>query len=256
MSESPLIEQEVAALHTLEQLAAERSRAESETEQGFHTRRRRGSEDVPRGPGTGQNAAQSEVEATKARYQSVRAEINSGTSPNAGDRGRVRRGPQARSPARYNAASNAAKKDGEARWQALAVFEAAKDDAIKQIKEVEAEIKAAADELLAGRPGGGRSCPLRTCDGSPRSAPEVPARRRRDAVRQPDPELHERDQVGRGAARAAGQAVPPQVPPDPELHLAVPRPRAPGAYPLVGRLGWAFGSVWSAWPSSRSRWAW
>jgi len=150
MSEPTLDAQEAAALHTLEQLAAERARAEVETERHFRTRREE-EERAFQANRTGITAtARTDTTETKARYQAARDEIvrkadaeTKAVEAEYAEAKRVIAG-------KANSGRNTAKKrQEETRWQALAVFEAGKDGAIKQFKEHEAEIKAAAEQLEA-----------------------------------------------------------------------------------------------------------
>ena len=174
MPESPLIEQEVTALHTLEQLAADRSRGSPKPSRAStrgetrnrsrSTRRCKPSRTRPNRrsnrprPGTRAFAHEintryeSERHATEQEYADARKKI----------------------VGRYQGGKNVAKTElDETRWQVLAVFEAARDNAIKQNKEVEADLNAADELLLAVQEEA--ELPLRICKRFAKFAPEVPA---------------------------------------------------------------------------------
>ncbi len=242
MPEAPLIEQEVTALHTLEQLAADRSRAESETEQGFHTRRDAESRTFHAALERIKNAAQSEIEATQARYQSVRAEINTRYESERQATEQEYADARKKIVGRYQGGKNVAKKElDEARWQVLAVFEAAKDNAIKQNKEVEAELTAADELLRAVHAEAGLLLPA--CKRFAGSAPEVPAPDAETPSDNPVQEYHERlNSADEQLAALARLSLPKFLQIQnyiwPFLILALL-----GAYPLVERLGVLIGLV-------------
>ena len=145
-----LIEKEAAALAALEALSADRARLEAETEKAFRTRR----EDEDRAYQTAKTrvttVARTDTQTTKAKYQAVRDEATrkaeTETAAVEAEYAEAKRKVASRS----NAARNAAKKaSDDSRWQALAVFEAGKDGAIKQFKANEARVAAAAEHRQA-----------------------------------------------------------------------------------------------------------
>jgi len=150
MSESRLIEKEVSVLRSLEQLSAERARAESLTEQEFLVRKDAEARGAQHALQKLKIAYETESETIRTRYQEVRlgilkqrqTEQQASAAEHAGVRQRI--------AARYNAGKKSARRGQEdARWQALAVYEAAKDDLIKRFKQTELEIKAASERLQA-----------------------------------------------------------------------------------------------------------
>jgi hypothetical protein len=148
MSESRLIEKEITVLRSLEQLSTERARAESETEQAFQARKASEARSAQQALQKLKIAFETESETIKGRFQEVRAGILKQRQVEHQATAAEYAGVRQRSTARYNAGKKTAKKAQEdARWQALAMFEAAKDDIIKRFKQAEVEIKAGGERL-------------------------------------------------------------------------------------------------------------
>ncbi len=127
MPESPLVQKEVAALTDLEALIAVRAQGETETELVFHRRRER--EDQEYRAASRQLSARYKVEqaAMEAEYQRTRDEIlqafereNQATGAEY-SQVKQKTDAQARSETR-----RARKAHEETRWQALAMYEAAR----------------------------------------------------------------------------------------------------------------------------------
>jgi hypothetical protein len=150
MSESEtqptLPERELRASQTLEQSAAERAKAESETEKTFRLRREEEERVYQANRHRVTATARTDTAETKAKYQAARDRIN--TTADTDTKAVEAEYADARKTivGKANGAKNSAKKKvEESRWQALAVFEAGKDGAIKQFKQHEAEVQAATD---------------------------------------------------------------------------------------------------------------
>jgi hypothetical protein len=150
MSESRLIEKESSVLHSLEQLSVERAKAESLTAQEYQVRKDAEARASQHALQKLRIAFETESETIRTRYQEVRlgilkqrqSEHQSSAAEHAGVRQRI--------AARYNAGKKGARRSHEdARWQALAVFEAAKDELIKRFKQTELEILSATERLQA-----------------------------------------------------------------------------------------------------------
>ena len=144
--EPTLTERELRASQTLERLAAERSRTESEVEKGFRARR----EEEERVYQANRNrvvaTARADTTETKAKYQAARdtivAKAEAETKAIEAEYEEAKKSIAGKAAAAKGAAK---KRMEETRWQALAVFEAGKDGAIKQFKQHESEIVAASD---------------------------------------------------------------------------------------------------------------
>jgi hypothetical protein len=148
MSESRLIEQEVTVLQTLEQLAAERARAESATQQDFLIRKDAEAKGAQHALQKLKIAFEAETDSTKARYQEVRASIAKQRQSEHQATAAEYAGVRQRIAARYNAGKKTSKRSREeARWQALTVHEAAKDELLKKFKQAELDIKAMGEQL-------------------------------------------------------------------------------------------------------------
>jgi len=148
MSESSLVEREAAVLHALERLAAERARAESETEQGYRLRVETEERGFQEALAKLTRAATTEIGTTEARYRTVQAELNSKFQADRQVLKKEYDEVRGKIATRARTAAKAAKREHEeTRWQLLAVFEAAKDSAQKRNKQLEAELTAATDLL-------------------------------------------------------------------------------------------------------------
>ena len=148
MSEPTLAERELTALQNLERLAAERARAETEAER--NNRARREEEDrvskVNRDRVT--NQARTDTTETKAKYQAAKDKIAQDALSQAKAIEAEYAEAKKTVASRANSGRNSAKKKmEEVRWQALAVFEAGKDNSIRQFKVHEAEIKGLAEQI-------------------------------------------------------------------------------------------------------------
>jgi hypothetical protein len=175
MSETSLVEREAAALHTLERLAAERARAESETEQGYRIRVETEERGFQQALGKLTKAAEAEIATTEARYKSLLGELQSKFQVERQAAEREYAAVKSKTAAQTKTALKAAKREHEeTRWQLLAVFEAAKDSAVKQNKQREADLAAAAELLQTIKDEANRS--LEPCRRFfPPSAPGEPA---------------------------------------------------------------------------------
>ena len=141
-AEPTLAEREVLALQTLERLAAERAKAESEVDRAAKARREEEERVATTHRNRVTNQARNDTTETKAKYQAVKDKI----AADALSQTKATEAEYAEAKTlvtkRANSARNTAKKKmEEVRWQALAVFEAGKDNSIKQFKAHEAEIK-------------------------------------------------------------------------------------------------------------------
>ena len=169
MPESPLVEKEVAALTDLEALIAARAKGETETELVFH--RRREKEDHEYRTASRQLSARYKAEkaALEAEYQRTRDEILQAFEREnqavEAEYSQVKQKIEAQSKTER---SRAKKAHEETRWQALAMYEAARDGSVKSRKRDEEmlattradfeNVRAAADPgaqavPIAGRPG-------------------------------------------------------------------------------------------------------
>jgi hypothetical protein len=150
MSESRLIEKEQAVLHSLEQLAAERAKAEQATAQEFLARKEAEARGMQQALQKLKIGHETETESTKVRYQEVRAGIIKQRQTEHQATAAEYAGVRQRIAARYNAGKKGAKRSLEdARWQALAVFEASKDELLKKAKQTELGLDSAAERLQA-----------------------------------------------------------------------------------------------------------
>jgi hypothetical protein len=138
MPESPLVQKEIAALADLEAIVAARAKGESETELTF--RRRRDREEQEYRAAAHQLVAryQAEKQALEAEYQKARENIlkkaERETQATQAEYAEVKQKIDARAKSER---SRARKAHEETRWQALAVFEAGRDEAVKRRKKDE-----------------------------------------------------------------------------------------------------------------------
>jgi ABC-type multidrug transport system fused ATPase/permease subunit len=148
MSEPTLAEREASALATLEKLAVERARGESETDRSFRARQAEEERAYESKKNRITTQARSDTTETKAKYEAARDEIN--RKADAEIKALEAEYSEARKKiaGKAQGAKNGAKKRlEETRWQALAVYEAGKDGAVKQFKEFDTRIKDAAERL-------------------------------------------------------------------------------------------------------------
>src|SRR5262245_61768407 len=132
---SSLIEREAIALTTLEQLAAERARAESETEKAFRARREEEERAYEAAKNRVTTLARTDTQETKGRYLAAREKARQTAETETKAVEAEYEEARKTIAVRARKAQAAAKKtQEEARWQALAVFEAGKDASIKQFK--------------------------------------------------------------------------------------------------------------------------
>jgi hypothetical protein len=146
----PLIDREVSALTTLEQLAAERARAEAETERAFRHRRDEEERAYQANKARITATARADTQDTKAKYQAAREKAtqtaDAETKAVEAEYAEAKR----KVAARAQSARNKAKKvQEESRWQSLAVFEAGKDAAIKRFEKHKGRIAAGVERLDA-----------------------------------------------------------------------------------------------------------
>ena len=149
-SEPSLVDREVRAVHALERFAADRVKSESDTERGFRHRRDEDERAYQANKGRVTTTARADTTETKAKYQSVRdsiaAQADAQTTALQSEYAEVKRVIVGKS----NGARNSAKKKmEEVKWQALAIFEAGKDEAIKKFKQRESEVRLLADQIEA-----------------------------------------------------------------------------------------------------------
>jgi hypothetical protein len=150
MPESPLIQKENAALSDLEVLIAARAKGETETELVFH--RRREKEEHEFRSASQQRSARHKAEraALEAAYERTREEITrtfeQKTQAAEAEYAQVKQkiGAHAKSER-----SRAKKAQEESRWQALAMYEAGRDGAVKARKQDEEALAAARADLQA-----------------------------------------------------------------------------------------------------------
>jgi DNA segregation ATPase FtsK/SpoIIIE, S-DNA-T family len=190
-SEPTLIEREVRALQTFEQLAADRARAEAETEKTFRGRRDEEKRHFQSQRARITTAARTETTETKAKYQAVRDEViqkaEAETKAVETEYAAARKDVASKA---NSARSKAKKRQEETRWQALAVFEAGKDGAIKQFKLHELQIKAAAEHVEAVKVNAApilhrvrRFTPPAPVDAEALSTPENPIEALQEAIK-------------------------------------------------------------------------
>ena len=143
-----LSSREVTALTTLERLAAERARSESETEKTFRERREGEEKEFQGQKQRVTTVARNDTQETKGQYQAVRdAAVQSADTETKAIEAEYAEAKR-KVAGRAQAARNAAKKiQEETRWQALAVFEAGKDAALKQFQKNEAQLKSDSERL-------------------------------------------------------------------------------------------------------------
>ncbi len=148
MPESPLIQKEVAALTDLEAIIAARAKGETETELVFHRRREREEKEFKEASRQLSTQYKTQKAALEAEYQRARQSIlqtfeRESQAINA-EYSQVKQkiDAQARSER-----SRAKKVNEDARWQAMAMFEAARDSTVKARKRDEALRSAAGTDL-------------------------------------------------------------------------------------------------------------
>jgi hypothetical protein len=148
MSESRLIDKEVSVLRSLEQLSAERARAELLTEQDYQARTHAEARAAQQSLQKLKITFETESETIRSRYQEVRSGIVKQRQTEHQATAAEYAGVRQRIAARYNAGKKAARRAQEdARWNALAVYEAAKDELIKRFKQRELELTEAGERL-------------------------------------------------------------------------------------------------------------
>ena len=135
MSESPLIQKEVAALTDLQELISHRSKVEVEVEQTFKRRRDREEEAHRQTAKEIASRFKAESEALQAEYDKVRAGIAKKTQAESraieAEYAEVKRKAEAQLKSERSKAKKASE---DVRWQALAMYEAGRDGAIKAHK--------------------------------------------------------------------------------------------------------------------------
>src|SRR4051794_7033524 len=138
MPESPLIEKEIAAIADLEALVAARAKGETETELAFHRRREREEQEYRSAAAKLASRYKTDKEALEAEYQKVRDQILETFKREAAsveaEYSQVKQKIDAQAK---NDRSRAKKAQEETRWQALAMYEAGRDGAVKSRKQDE-----------------------------------------------------------------------------------------------------------------------
>ena len=151
MTEAPpagLAEREALALRTFEQLAAERARLETETERTFRYRREEEERAYTVERQRIVSIARADTTDTKAKYEAAKAQIlRDGDAETRALEAEYAEAKRAVASKAQTARNRAKKRQEETRWQALAMFEAGKDNAIKQFKAHEKQLKEAGELL-------------------------------------------------------------------------------------------------------------
>jgi hypothetical protein len=234
-----LIEREANALSTLEQLAAERARAEAEVEKTFRARREEEERAFEAARNRVTTLARTDTQETKGRYHAAREKARqtaeTETKAVEAEYEEVKKAVAVRA---RKAQSSAKKTREEARWQSLAVYEAGKDASIKQFKKHETDIQASAERLELIREHAAAAL-ARTR----RFAPPAPPTS--EAAEAPENPLEALDAVLKSAEERLGpldrafwpKLLQPKVFVWPILLLALGL-----AYPLGLRLGWGPGA--------------
>ncbi|HMF37294.1 MAG TPA: hypothetical protein VKF17_11665, partial [Isosphaeraceae bacterium] len=159
MPESPLVQKEVAALTDLESLIAARAKGETETELVFHRRREKEDQEYRAASRQLSSGYKAEKAALEAEYQRTRDEILQAfereNQTTGAEYSQVKQKIDAQAKTER---SHARKAHEETRWQALAMYEAARDGTVKSRKRDEEmlastradfeNVKAAADPVL------------------------------------------------------------------------------------------------------------
>jgi hypothetical protein len=146
--EPSLADKEVTILRTLEQLSIQRARGEIETERSYAARKQAEEKAYQKAIEEVTTAYKNESQAIQARYQSVRkgilAQYQTERQAIETEEAEVRK----KTAARSNSARKSAKKEHEdTRWNALAIYEGSKADAVRKFKQFEMELKTVAEEL-------------------------------------------------------------------------------------------------------------
>ena len=135
MPESPLVQKEVAALTDLESLIAARAKGETETELVFHRRREKDDQEYRTASRQLSSGYKAEKAALEAEYQRTRDEILQAFERENQATGAEYSQVKQKIDAQAKTESRRAKKaHEETRWQALAMFEAARDGIVKSRK--------------------------------------------------------------------------------------------------------------------------
>jgi DNA segregation ATPase FtsK/SpoIIIE, S-DNA-T family len=138
MSESPLVQKETEAIADLEALIAARAKGETETELSFHRRREREDHENRSAAAKLASRYKTDKEALETEYQKVRDEILETFKREAGsveaEYSQVKQKIDAQAK---NDRGRAKKAQEETRWQALAMYEAGRDGAVKSRKQDE-----------------------------------------------------------------------------------------------------------------------
>jgi len=143
-----LVAREVDALQSFERLAAERAKGEVDTDRAYRARRDGEAKTFQARREQVTQTARADTTATKAKYQAAReAAAAKGAAEIAALEAEYAEHKKATAARARSAVATAKKRQEEVRWQALAVFEAGKDGAIKQFKVHEAEVGIAAAQL-------------------------------------------------------------------------------------------------------------
>ncbi len=135
MPESPLIQKEVAALTDLEGLIAHRAKVETEVEQTFKRRRDREDQEYRVAAHELNTRFKTESAALQAEYDKVRAGIARKSQAETQSTEAEYAQAKQKLDAQFKSERNKAKKaSDETRWQALAMYEAARDNTVKRRK--------------------------------------------------------------------------------------------------------------------------
>jgi ABC-type multidrug transport system fused ATPase/permease subunit len=150
MAESPLIQKEIAALTDLEALIAERAKGETETELAFHRRREREEKDYRSAAAALLARYKADKQAIESEYQKARDDLRRtyerDTQATQAEYSQVKQKIDHQSKSDR---SRAKKAQEETRWQALAMFEAGRDNLVKSRKQDEETLAATRADFQA-----------------------------------------------------------------------------------------------------------
>src|SRR4051812_45134630 len=150
MPESPLVQKQVDAFHALEKLAAERARAETQTESGQRFDSEAVENQLKAALQKAKKIRDTEVESTKSQHRQVReavlAQFQSEHQAAEAEFAATRKSIATQDAEDREAAE---KEHEDARWQVQAFNDASKEKMSKRVIQAEADINAAVDLLHA-----------------------------------------------------------------------------------------------------------
>ncbi len=143
MPESPLVQKEIAALTDLESLVAHRAKVETEVEQNFKRRRDREEQEYRQTAQEITSRFKAESEALQAEYEKVKAAVarkaQAETQATEAEYAQAKQKVEAQFKSER---SKSKKSSEETRWQALAMYEAGRDNTVKMRKSDEEALAA------------------------------------------------------------------------------------------------------------------